>query len=209
MAIRLSSFQWLAVVQLAVGKQRVDERFGAFALEPEAAPDRDGQALAQRTARHLHAGRVAGHAGHRQPAVVATVGFDFLRGNDARLDQRAVERDGEVPVREQEPVALFPVRVVGAIAHGVEIGHGQYIGDIERLGDVALALDFAHQHRIAADAIRSLGELGAIGRYRRTHTLLLYHRRRRSAIRRLAIVVSKVVCSRDGAAFAKAGSSRE
>ena len=67
-----------AFVQFAVGEQRVHERFRSFALEPETAANRDRQAVAERAAGHLHAGRIARHAGHWQTAVVAAVRFEFF-----------------------------------------------------------------------------------------------------------------------------------
>ena len=56
-------------------------------------------------------------------------------------------------VGQEEAVAALPFRFVGAGAHGMEIGDGQDIGDIERLGNVALALDFGHPHRVAANMV--------------------------------------------------------
>ena len=64
-----------------------------------------------------------------------------------------------MPVRQQETVALFPVRIFRAVAHGVEVRDGQHVGDVERLADVALALHLAHQQRVAADAVGALGQI--------------------------------------------------
>ena len=62
-------------------------------------------------------------------------------------------------VRQQEAVALFPVRIFRAVAHGVKIRDGQCVGDVERLADVALALHLAHQQRVAADAVGAFGQI--------------------------------------------------
>ena len=151
-----------ALVELAVGEQHVDAVRRALALQSERHADADRQAEAERAARHLHARRVGGHARHRQPAAVAAVGLELVLGQDAGLEQRRVERDGVVAVREQEAVAALPVRVLRPVVHGVEVGGRQHVGDVERLGDVALALDLAHPQRMAADAVGPLGEVDVV-----------------------------------------------
>jgi hypothetical protein len=65
-------------------------------------------------------------------------------------------------VGQQEAVALLPVRVLRAVAHGVEVGDGQHVGDVERLADVALALDLAHQQRVATDAIGAFSQIDIV-----------------------------------------------
>ena len=54
------------------------------------------------------------------------------------------------------------MRVFRAVAHRAEVGDGQYVGDVERLADVALALHFAHQQRVAANAIGALGQVDVV-----------------------------------------------
>ena len=142
-----------ALAQLAVREQAVDEGVRLLALQPQAEPDSERQPVAERAAGDLHARRVGRHAGHGQAAVVGAIGLHFVLGNDAGLDQRRVERDGVVADREQEAVAALPLRVVRAVAHGMEVRHREHVGDAERLGDVALALHLAHEQCFSPDAV--------------------------------------------------------
>ena len=103
--------------QLAVGHRVVDEGRRSLLLQAERHADGDRQALAERAAGHLHARRVGRHARHRQAAVVAAVGLELVLRNDAGLDQRRVERDRVVAVRQQEAVAPLPLRVVRPVVH--------------------------------------------------------------------------------------------
>jgi hypothetical protein len=80
----------------------------------------------------------------RQAAVIRAVGLELRGGDDARLDQHAVQRDGIMTNREQEAVAAFPGGILGLVAQRVEVGHRQHVGHAERLGDVALPLHLAH-----------------------------------------------------------------
>jgi len=61
-------------------------------------------------------------------------------------------------VREQEPVAPLPGRIVRSIAHRVKIGDRKNVGDVECLCDITLTLDLAHAKRVAADVVGSLRE---------------------------------------------------
>ena len=130
----------------------------ARALVPQAQrhPDRDGQAVAQRSAGDLHSRCVAGHSGHRQPGAVGAVAVEFGDVDDAGFGQRGVQPDGVVPGRQQEPVAVRPVRVVGAVAQLVGVDRGQHVGGAEGLTDVALALGLAHVQRVVAHAVGGL-----------------------------------------------------
>ena len=66
--------------------------------------------------------------------------------------------NGVVAVREQEAVAAFPPGVFRFEVKRVAVGHGQHVGPAQGLADVALALDFAHAQRKAADAVGALRE---------------------------------------------------
>ena len=94
-----------ALIEFAIGKKRINSGFGPFALQTERPANSDAEAQAERSTRHLHTGRVGGHAGHRQPAFVEAVRLKFCFRNDAGLDQCRIKRDGIVPIREQEPVS--------------------------------------------------------------------------------------------------------
>ena len=111
------------------------------------------EAVAQRAAGDLHAGRVGGHARHRQPGLVGPVGLELLQGDGPGLGEGGVQRDGVVADGEQEPVAVLPVRVLGAVAELVGVGHGEDVRDAEGLADVALALDLAHLQGVVPDAV--------------------------------------------------------
>ena len=100
--------------------------------------------------------------GSRLPS--RAVGLQFVLGHDAGLDQRRVERDRVVAVREQEAVPPLPVGILGPVVHRVEVGDRQHVGDVERLGDVALALDLAHPQRVAPDAVGPFGADRRCGR---------------------------------------------
>jgi hypothetical protein len=66
-----------------------------------------------------------------------------------------------VAVREQEPVASFPLGIVGPVGERAAVRDRQDVGHAERLPDVALALDLAHAQGIASDAIGAVAELRA------------------------------------------------
>ncbi len=86
---------------------------GALALQAERHADGDREAVAERAADDLDRPACrSSHARHRQPAVVTAVGLEFALGDDAGLDQRGVERNGVMAVRQQEAVAPLPVRIV-------------------------------------------------------------------------------------------------
>lgn len=67
-----------------------------------------------------------------------------------------------MPVRQKEAVASFPGRILRPVAHCVEIGHRENVGDVQRLGDIALALDFTHAQRIAANVVGAVRQLGRV-----------------------------------------------
>ena len=134
-------------------------------FSPRQKPTASAEAVAERAAGDLHARRVGGHARHRQAAVVGAVALELVLRDDPGFDQRRVERDGVVADGQEEAVALLPFRILGPVAHRVEVGHRQHVGDAERLGDVALALYLAHAQRMAADAVGALRE-GHIGQGR-------------------------------------------
>jgi hypothetical protein len=115
------------------------------------------QALSQRAAGDLHTGRVGRHAGHRQAAVVAAVGFQFLLRHDAGLDQRRIEGDRVMTVREEEAVAALPFGIFRFELECMTVGDSQDLGHAERLADVALSLHFTHPQRIPADSVSAVG----------------------------------------------------
>ena len=115
---RHGRFPGRALVQLAVGQEVVDERLRLLALERQAHAHGDAEPVAERAAGDFHAGRVGGHARHRQAAVVGAVGLHLVLGDDAGLDQGGVERDGVVADGQQEAVAPLPFRIVGAVSAG-------------------------------------------------------------------------------------------
>jgi len=149
-----------ALVQFAVRHRVVDEGGVLLLLQAERHAHADHQALPQRAAGNLHAGRVGGHPGHGQAAVVAAVGLEFAFRHDACLDQGCIEGDGVVAVGEQEAVTALPLGFVGTQAQRMAVGHRQHVGVAERLTDIALALDLAHAHGIAADPIGAAGQFG-------------------------------------------------
>ena len=61
-------------------------------------------------------------------------------------------------VRQQEAVALLPLRFVGLEVHRMAVGDSQHIGPAERLADVALALHLAHAQGVAPDAMGTCSE---------------------------------------------------
>ena len=54
---------------------------------------------------------------------------------------------------EQEPVAVLPLRIVGAEPELVRVDRGEHVGRAEGLANVALALDFAHVQGMVADPV--------------------------------------------------------
>ena len=92
------SFPRGTLVEFAVGHRVVDERGVVLMAKRERDANRYRQALAQGPTGHLHARCVRRHARHRQPAVVAAIGLQFLLREDAGLKQRRVQGNCVVPV---------------------------------------------------------------------------------------------------------------
>ena len=89
--------------------------------------DGDRQSLPQRAAGHLHPRRVGRHAGHRQAAIIGTVGFQLIFRNNAGFDQCRVMRNRVVAMRQQKAVTLFPFGIIRLVIHGMAIGHCQRV----------------------------------------------------------------------------------
>ena len=81
------------------------------------------------------------------------VGVQFFFRQHARFQQGGVQRDCVMAMGQQEAVAAFPFRLIGANGHCVAPGHGQHIGPAQGLAHIALSLHFAHAQRKAAHAI--------------------------------------------------------
>ena len=77
---------------------------------------------------------------------------------DAGLRQGRVQGDRVVPDREQQAVAIRPVRIVGTESQLILVEDGEDVGDAEGLADVALALHLAHVEGVPADPVGGLAQ---------------------------------------------------
>ena len=130
--------------------------------QPERLADALAEAVAERAADHLDAGRGVERR-HLQPAVVGAVGDELVDRDDAGLGQRRPQRDRIVSGRQQEAVALGPAEVVGVVAQLVEVERRQHVGDAEALADIALPLAARHGQHVAAKVRRLAFERADIG----------------------------------------------
>ena len=153
-----------ALVEFAVGAEVEHPRGGVLVAQSERHPDGDGESVAEGAAGDFHAGGVGGHARHREAGVVGAVGVQFAARDDPGLGEGGVEADRVVAGGEQEPVALVPVRVLGAVAQAVGVDGGEDVGGAEGLSDVALALFLAHVQGVVPDAVGELGDGRDAGR---------------------------------------------
>src|SRR5699024_2198823 len=142
-----------ALAELAVGEQVVHEAVGALALQAHRDSVRDPEAVPEGAAGDLDAGGVGAHRGHREAGVVARVGLQLLGGEELRLGQRGVQRQGVVADRELEAVALLALGLEGVQPQLVRVEHGEHVGDVEGLADVALALHLGLDQGVLADAM--------------------------------------------------------
>ena len=149
MARRHRGFPGRALLHLAVREFDEDARRRSVEAQAERLPDALPQAMAERAADHLDAGRGVERR-HLEPAVVGAVGGELVDRQDAGLGQRRPERDRIVAGRQQEAVAVGPVEVLRIVAQLVEVERGQRIGDAEALADIALPLAARHGQHVAA-----------------------------------------------------------
>ena len=76
---------------------------------------------------------------------------------DAGLRQSCVQGDRVVPDRQQQAVAIRPVRIVRTESQLILVEDGEDVGDAEGLADVALTLHLAHVEGVPADPVGGLG----------------------------------------------------
>ena len=126
---------------------------------PEGDPQSDREALAERAGRRLEA-RQAGHVRVAlEPAVARVERGELLDREVAAQRHRHVQADGRVALREDEPVALGPVRLVGADAQDPEEEGEEHVHRRQRPADVAGA---AVGDRFDDEQTATAGEIGEI-----------------------------------------------
>ena len=97
----------------------------------------------------------------------AREGRELRHRDHAGLGQHRPERDGVVPGREHEPVAILPVEVLRVPAQLVEDERGQHVGDAQPLAQIALALAGGHLDHQPAQVLGARAERVDVGMGRR------------------------------------------
>src|SRR5207244_4228818 len=125
----------LPLLQLAVGEQAVDAAAAAVQARAEGEADGLREALAERAAGDVEAGRALERA-LLDARPVRAVGAQLVEGVLAELVERREEHDRGVARREDEAVELG--------AKLVEVEAGEEVREREALAGVALAAAAAH-----------------------------------------------------------------
>ena len=142
---------YLALVALAIAEQHVGAGGPAIQARGERGADAEREALAQRAAGHLDAGRLDVRV-TLQAAVDLAEGHQLFGLEVARLGERRVEHWAGVGLAEHEAVAFLPRRIGGTVAHGVEVEGRQNLDGRERAARVTAVGLRDHVEDVAAHA---------------------------------------------------------
>ena len=143
----------LALVALAIAQQHVGARRPAVQAGGERGAHAEREALAQRAAGHLHAGRLYVRV-TLQTAVDLAEGHQLFGLEVPRLGERRVQHGAGVGLAEHEAVARLPRRVGGTVAQGVEVEGRQDLDSRERAAGVAAVGLRDHGEYVATHAAR-------------------------------------------------------
>ncbi len=156
----------LALLALAVAEHHVRPHVEAAEARPEGHPHGGRDAHAERPAGHVEPGQ-AGHVGVALEARAGRVErLQLLDREVAAQRHRRVEPDGGMALREHEPVAIGPGRLVGTDAQDAEVESGQQVGRRERAPEVAGpgVIDGPHDREAdLAGHLLEAGDLGGVG----------------------------------------------
>ena len=84
------------------------------------------------------------------------IGGELIEGNDAGFREGCPQRDRIMTGRENEAVALWPLRVLRVVAQLMEIDRRERVRDAEALREVALADRARHAQQVPAHRLGAL-----------------------------------------------------